>query len=195
MLFMTKRAQPYLVEGKRQLAALASGARQEIVDVLPRLGTASVAQIAEALGRPPDALYYHLRALEKVGLVIPSGFRQKGGRREALFKAVSSQVGSRLEPRTPERAKAVTAMVGSMLRMGLRDYRRSIKRPDVKLTGSNRELWAARTTGWLTSAQVSRVIRSIERLLLEVSKKKGPGRLYGVTLVFTPLHGRHRARI
>jgi len=54
---MRSPTKPYVVKDPSQLASLASAARQEIVDVLPRLGTASVAEIAQALDRPADALY------------------------------------------------------------------------------------------------------------------------------------------
>jgi len=191
---MRTSTKTYVVKEHLQLASLASGVRQEIVDVLPRLGSASVAQIAEALGRPADALYYHLRALQRVGLVVAAGDRKTGKRREALFRAVSERMESQVEPRSPKRNQALTAIVGSMMRMGIRDYRRSIRRPDVVVSGPNRDLWALRTTGWLTPAQVAKVVRLIQRLLGEVSRSKGPGRLYAATLVFTPLDHRPRER-
>jgi predicted transcriptional regulator len=53
--------QPTSLRRLPQLAALATAARQEIVDVLEQMGTVSVAEMAGALGRPADALYFHLR--------------------------------------------------------------------------------------------------------------------------------------
>jgi len=191
---MGKTIRAHLVEGKSQIASLASATRQEIVDVLPRLGTASVAEIAAALGRPPDGMYYHMRALQGVGLVVAAGHRNKAGRREALFRAVAQQVELRLEPRSPEKIKGATAIVGSMLRMGMRDYRRALKDPEAVLTGPKREVWPVRTTGWLTAAQVAKVNRLIQRLIGDVSESKGPGRLYGITIVFTQLEHRSRER-
>ena len=191
---MMRPPKTHFVESKAQMAALESPARQEMLEALSRLGTASVGQIADALDRPPDALYYHLRSLTRVGLIVPAGHRNKGRRKEALFRTVAPRLETRLEPRTPEKAQAVAAIVGSIVRMANRDYRRSIKRADVALSGPHRELWAIRTTGWLTEAQVATVARLIDRLLKEVSRPKGPGRLYGATLVFTPLHHRQRER-
>jgi len=101
---------------------------------------------------------------------------------------------TQVEPRSPKRIQALTAIVGSMLRMGIRDYRRSIKRSDVVLSGQNRDLWALRTTGWLTPEQVARVVVLIERLQSEVSRSKGAGRLYAATLVFAPIDERQRKR-
>jgi DNA-binding transcriptional ArsR family regulator len=188
------KADQHLVKDKPQLAALASGVRQEIVDVLPRLGTVSVAALAEALDRPPDTLYYHIRALARVGLIVHAGFGRKGRRQEALYRAVAPQLELRVEPRTPARETAATAIVASMMRMGVRDYRRSIKREDVTVSGPDRDMWALRTTGWLSPTQVKKVVRSIQRLLADVSQPKGPGRLYGLTLAFAPVHQRGRER-
>src|SRR5690242_19716302 len=152
-----------LVEAKPQMEALASGARQEIVDVLPRLGTASVAELARALDRPADALYYHVRALEKVGLIEPAGRRRAGRRDEALYRAIAPQLALRLEPRTPARTKAAAAIVSSAMRMGVRDYKRAVAQPGLIATGRDREVWALRTTGWLTKAQVGKVVALIDR--------------------------------
>jgi DNA-binding transcriptional ArsR family regulator len=184
----------HFVENKPQLAALASAVRQEIVDVLPRLGTSSIAGLAEALGRPPDALYYHIRALLRVGLIVRAGSAQKGRRQESLYRAIAPQLELRLDPRSPARQKAASAIVSSMMRMGIRDYGRSVKREDVVASGPDRELWALRTTGWLPPASVAKITRSIQHLMTNVSQPKGPGKLYGLTLVFAPLHQRGRER-
>ena len=55
--FMTG-AQTYLIRSEKQLAALTAATRQELVDVLERLGTVSVRELAAALGRPADALNF-----------------------------------------------------------------------------------------------------------------------------------------
>jgi DNA-binding transcriptional ArsR family regulator len=82
----------YVIRSKRQMRALAAPTRQEILDILPRMGTVSVAELAAALGRPADSLYYHLRILKNVGLVLSDGYRALNGRREALFRAVAPEL-------------------------------------------------------------------------------------------------------
>src|SRR5579871_1806995 len=134
---MATREHPYTVGDKPQLGALASSARQEIIDVLQRLGTVSVDEIAAALDKPADALYYHLRVLQKVGLIVPAGRRSAGGRPEALYKAVSPHIALQHEPRTLSKSTAIGDIVGSMLRLGTRDYRRALNDPDVRLTGDD----------------------------------------------------------
>ena len=44
-----------------------------------------IAELAEDLGRAPDSLYYHMRVLQRVGLVVPRGTRGEGVREEALY--------------------------------------------------------------------------------------------------------------
>jgi DNA-binding transcriptional ArsR family regulator len=82
----------YIIRSKRQMRALAAPTRQEIVDVLPGMGTVSVAELATALGRPADSLYYHLRILNRVGLVRSAGSHRLNGRRETLFRAIAPEM-------------------------------------------------------------------------------------------------------
>jgi DNA-binding transcriptional ArsR family regulator len=170
-----------------QLRALASSARQEIVDVLSRMGTASIAEIAAALGRPADALYYHLRELVRVRLVVRS-VRKRGGREEALFRTVAPMLELRYgSPLTPR-------IISSMLRLGARDFRRAFASGAVSTAGPRRELWALRTTGWLTPGDVAGVNRGMRALRDAVSRPRRPGRLYAITIVLTPLDRSRRTR-
>ncbi len=190
---MTIRKPVHVVESERQLAALASAPRQEIVDMIARMQTVSVAELSAALGRAPDSLYFHLRELVRVGLVLQAGFRRRNGRREAMFRALAPQLAMRYGKRARDR-NAVTAIVSSMLRLGIRDYKVAVKREDLSLTGPVRDLWALRSTGWLTKSQLREVNALIERLLRDVSRPQGPGGLYGITVLLTPLDHRRRRK-
>jgi DNA-binding transcriptional ArsR family regulator len=177
----------YVIESKRQMRALAAPTRQEIIDVLPGMGTVSVAELAAVLQRPADSLYYHLRILKRVGLVLAAGERKHSGRREALFRAVASELSLRYELGNKGNAREVNAIVASMLRLGIRDFSNSFGTARVAVSGPRRELWAARTTGWLSRDQLAAANRYIERLIGAVSKTQRKGRLYGITVVLNPL--------
>src|SRR5689334_13072601 len=99
-----------LVSRLDQLSALASPARVDLIEALTRLGTASLAELAAALGRPADGLYYHVRALEKVGLVAAAGTRRVGGRSERLVRAVGTEYVVSYASRPPARGRAVNAI-------------------------------------------------------------------------------------
>jgi DNA-binding transcriptional ArsR family regulator len=183
---------PQLVKNQKQLAALTSSVRQEIVDALSQMGTVPASQLAATLGRPADALYYHLRVLKKAGLVLHAGFQGAGVRKEELIRSVSSDLKLDYKPGKGGNKREITSIVGSMLRLGIRDFQHAFQSDGVVVSGPGRELWALRRTGWLTSDEILSVNRAIEGLVRSVSKPRGEGRLYGITVLLTPLD--HRAR-
>jgi len=190
----------YVITRHDQLATIVSPVRQEILDVMARLGVASLAEIAAILGRPADGLYYHVRALLRVGLLQPAGLRRAGGgaggRSEALVRAAASEFALQYAGSPPKEARAATAIVGSMLRLGTRDFRRGLLDPGNVLNGPGREVWALRSTGWLSRAEVAGVNRRI-RALNQAVRVPGQGkgkRLYAVTILLTPLDRKPRRR-
>ena len=179
----------FVIRDARQLRSLASAARQEILDVLSQMGRASAAEIAVALGRPASALYYHLRALARCGLVLPAGSRVRGGRPEALFRTPGTELAIRYDLSSADHQRGMNAIVASMLRLGIRDYRRSLGGGRVVVSGPRRDLWAIRKSGWLAPDQVVRVNRLIAALGATFRPQRR-GRLYGITVLLTPLERR-----
>jgi predicted ArsR family transcriptional regulator len=184
--------QLHVVRAEKQLSVLASAARQEIVDVLVEIGPASVAQIAATVGRPADALYFHLRALKRAGLVKQDGYRALGGRRELLYRTVARQLALHYEPRNEVNRRAVTALVNSMSRLGGRDFGRAFRQGDVIVAGPQREIWATRKTARMSRSRIAAVNRRIQGLMNALSKRGATGRLYAITVILTPLD--HRSR-
>ena len=190
------RTRSYLVRSEKQLAALTAAARQEVVDVLEQLGTVSIGELAAALGRPADALYFHIRALTRVGLVRRTGFRSRpGGRgrnKEALYCTVAPELKLHYEPHKASNRKAVSAIVSSMLRLAMRDFRGAFQRDTVVVRGPRRELWGLRKVGRLSQAGLAEVNRRIKGLERAVSAPGKRGRLYAITVVLTPLDHRNK---
>jgi DNA-binding transcriptional ArsR family regulator len=184
----------YIIRSKRQMRALAASTRQEIVDVLSRMGTVSVAELATALARPADSLYYHLRILKRVGLVLSAGSRGLGGRSETLFRAVASELSLCYQLGKKGNSREVNAIIASMMRLGIRDFSKSFNTADAVVSGPNRELWALRETGSLAQDQIVEVNRHIQRLRQIMATPGRNGRLYAVTVVLTPLAHRSRRR-
>jgi DNA-binding transcriptional ArsR family regulator len=182
----------YVINSKKQLATLVSAARQEIVDVLAHSGTVSVADLAAALGRPADALYYHLRILRTAGLIREVSPRFRRGKREALFRAVGSELRIDYQACRRNSTPVLSSIVSSMLRLGIRDFRHTIRDESVLVSGKQRELWALRTTGRLAPKELEEINLSIERLTSVVSKSRHRGELYGITVLLTPLRRRRR---
>jgi DNA-binding transcriptional ArsR family regulator len=184
------------IRDRAQLEALASPARQEVVDGLQAIGPCSIAALAESLGRAPDSLYYHVRKLEKVGLVVARGTRDTGRREEALYDVPGRLVLDH-EPRTKRERGTLLGVVGSALRIGERDYRAAIESGRaIHARGPRRNAWGGRVKGWLTPGEVAQVRRHIEVLSELVTRgRKRPGaELFAVAFVLAPLAPTSRTR-
>jgi len=94
------------VSDSEQIAALAHPVRGPMLEELQSPGTA--AGLARRFGRSRQSVGYHLKALERVGLIRHAGERRKGNFVEQLYEAtakrfvVSSQFAS-----NPERLAAI----------------------------------------------------------------------------------------
>jgi predicted transcriptional regulator len=117
---MTKRGSKqtgtHVIRSHKELKALCSPVRQDIVFVLESLGPSSVSEIAERLGRSPHSLYYHVRELERVGLVSARETRRTT-RRDAVVYALVSE-GILIDPQ--QRSKAFLQTLGEMYSASLR---------------------------------------------------------------------------
>lgn len=175
------------------IAALASPVRQELFDTLEALGgVATIAELAEQLGRPADGLYYHVDLLRRAGLLIaaPAG-RSRAGRSERRYRIpgpLGRQVGLGYRPREPRNAAAVRAVVGGMLRIARRDFDRALV-GDVVVQGPHRELWAARGTGWVSDAELTAINRLLVQLTRLLRRPRGGARhrLISLCYVLAPM--------
>lgn len=180
-----------VVSKPEQMAVLRSPVRQEILDVIARWGRPlSLSEVGALLGRPSDGLYYHARLLERSGLLASAGTRTQNGREEALFQAVAPQYKLRYPAGAARGSKALLSIVGSMLRLGMRDFRRALAGGKAKVDGPDRDLWALRQTGWLRPQHVRRVNRLIQELADETARNDPRGRLYAVSVLLAPLDHR-----
>ncbi len=144
----------YYVEQRGQLKALATAARQEIVDCLAGRRPATIAEIAQQLGRPADALYFHVKRLVKVGLVEELAADPDDRQGSARYALIAKRLVLKYRRGTqPEMQRIVRAAV----RCGERDF--ELAYPDRAETQKEgkRDLWAGRVTGWLRPAELAQV--------------------------------------
>ncbi len=189
------RAAPYLIDSPRQIAALASPARQEIVDAAVSGGAFTVADLARRLGRPADALYFHVRQLERVGLLQRAGERGNGRDRAGLFDLPGRPLRLRYGSRA-QRARRIGPVIDGILRLARRDVRRAFARSGSVVEGRNRDTWGARARGWLDPRELRRANRLLELLLALVNSGAPRAGAKPVALVFalTPLEAKPESR-
>ena len=194
---MVSRPRPtFAIRDPRQIEALGSPARQEVIDGLQALGPCSIAELAESLGRAADSLYYHVRKLERVGLVVQRGSRGAGIRQEVLYDTPGRMVVDH-EPATAREKTRLVGLVASALRIGERDLRAAIDTGRaVYRRGPRRNAWGARVKGWLTPAELAEArahLEAVSALLARGPKRPGAA-LHAIAFVLAPLVPTDRAR-
>src|SRR5262245_53960213 len=147
----------YLIRHPAQLRTLASPVRQEILDALAASGASPIRELAAQLGRRPHALYYHLRALEGVGLVRRAGTRRNRKSDAVLYAVPAPRM--MLAYRFGARGFAgdMRRTLGALLRLTERDFRRALRLRAARAAGPRRNLLCSRTKARLSTARLARV--------------------------------------
>lgn len=183
-----------LLESPLQIAVLASPVRQEIVDTLENFGgEASVADVAAQLGRPADGLYYHLRQLVRGGLLEERPDNGDGrGRHYRTVAGRGRRISLRYRPGRNGNTEAVGRVTGGLLRMAKRDFERALRSGDAVVEGEQRDLWAARTKGWVGETELAEINRLLTRLseLLHQPRTARRDRLVSLAYVLAPVAAR-----
>ena len=184
------------IEDAKKIAVLAAPARIEIVSTLEALGgSATVAELAEQLGRPADGLYYHLNALMRVGLIEEHA--TSGARRYRATTPGGQRLRLRYRPGATANARAVGRVAASVSRLAQRDFVRALSQADTAVEGPARELWAARLRGWLDPAQLAEVNRLLLRLrqLFSRSRPTSTGKLIALQWILAPINAKPARRV
>lgn len=178
------------VEGAAQLRALAAPARQEICDCLATVGPVTVNELAEHLGRPADALYFHVRRLVKVGLVVELDREKTGRHLTARYDLAARPLKLKYRRATK---KQVEKVIGAATRAGLRDFEHAYDQLAEEQVEGRRDLWAGRAKGWLTPdelAQVNQLLTQVHEIMFtgqpDSNASKRPKRLFGFTFLLSP---------
>jgi predicted ArsR family transcriptional regulator len=192
MPFVAKaRKSAYVIKSLAQLRGLASPVRQEIVDAVSGMRPASIATLARALGRAPNALYFHIAKLESLGLLVRRGGSGPRGRPFAVYDVPGRPMAVIYQPdqskTKPPIVKLVRAMVSSAARTFTRSYR-----PDVAVVaGAERNLWASRSKQWLSPRELREVNGHLHALVTllnraDYERRKGD-QLIELTFVLAPV--------
>lgn len=183
-----RRRGAYIINRPAAIRMLASPLRQAIVDAVAAEGPLSVAELSQRLRRPADRLYYHVKRLVAVGLLVVSVGH--GPRPEERFDLPGGPMLIRYQPESSANRRAVVRVVEGMLRAARRDFARGF-RPEVTAEGPKRRLWASRVEGNLTSAEIARLNRLLSAalaLVLSARKREGPSaRAHQLTWISSPI--------
>lgn len=192
---MATRTGDFLIADPRQMEELASAVRQDIVDAVVGLGQCTMRELAEALGRPVDGLYYHVRRLVAAGLLAES--RPADGEGEVIVRSLTRGV-MRLvyEPPSPRRHDVLRRIVGSLLRSAERDFTDALGSARARTSGRRRNLNASRQRAWLTPTELEEVNVLLQRIQAICARPRDAegAALHSFTFVMAPLEARPARR-
>ncbi len=86
------RSKRYVIRDPEQLATVASPVRHQILRTMSAIGPCSIKELGGRLGRSPESLYYHVKALETVGLLFVKEKRVVGRRHEAIYDVIAKSI-------------------------------------------------------------------------------------------------------
>lgn len=186
-----QHSDPLRLTTKAQWEALTSPIRFDIVGLLSSCGPSSVNDLAWQMGRNSDSLYYHVRKLVAVEMVIPAGERSLPGQNsETLYRINGSHVVvDDLE--VPEARPYLTRLLAATLRMTDREVRQALESEEGALThsGPERTFDARRDLVWLGAEDLEQVNEHLAavRDIIESRRHNRRGRLFSITTFLAPL--------
>lgn len=114
------------VERQQVWKTLESPIRMRLLELIRRLGSCTILELAEAAGTNPVNLYYHVRALESAELIEPVGHREGVARRApVIYAATHDEIVIEFDPDDPDAMDKVETLQRSWLREASENQARS----------------------------------------------------------------------
>lgn len=163
--------------------------RWRIVEAFAVHGPGSVRELATRTGRKSESLYYHVRALLDVGLLVHESTRSTGRRCEAVYRLVALRLLADRKQRSSAFKEALCRSCEAFLRLTARDHRAAVDRGDFVFEGPSRNLAVRRHTASLSREGLRKLNRLLDRIaeVLDGHDDATTGDAYVVTLVLTRL--------
>ena len=122
----------YEIETNEQLRAIADMRRARILELL-RDQPMTVTQLGELMGEAPAKIHYHVRELEKVGLLRLVETREKGGILEKYYQPIAREISveKQLFAGHPDEAMAAIGTLINQVKEGFqRAFRTALEQKD-----------------------------------------------------------------
>jgi predicted transcriptional regulator len=165
----------YYLETIEQVRAIADELRQRIHDAL-RQRAMTVTQLGAQLGIAPAKIHYHVREMERVGLLRLVETREKGGILEKYYRPVAWSLNvprSLLHSLSPDE---YIGAVGDILQEASESFLRALAHTDESSEGDQNNASLSRTHLWMTDDEFTAVVDAIEDVLQDYQSPRGiPG--------------------
>jgi len=190
-----KKPKKLALRGDAQRRAIASPIRLELIGLFVEGDPLSVAEIAQRMGRPATAIYYHVRLLEKAGLLRRAGEQRSGSRSEKLYLPAAEVFELEQTAGAPDPETAVKTLAMAF-RMAQGDMKAALAEGTARYDGARRNFIGGRFHCRLSKAELAelnRHLRAIEKVLSRPPKATDPSpgdSFISLTLALMPLRNR-----
>lgn len=166
----------YELETLEQLRAIADELRTRIVDTLTQRAM-TVTQLAETLGEAPAKVHYHVRELQRVGLLRLVATREKSGILEKYYRAVAQSLQARKTLFSSAPTDETLATVRFMLDTASSGFMRALEYTVQNQLWENPKMWGLSSSQiWVTRDELQALT---ERIQQEFNKYETPRGIEG----------------
>lgn len=178
-------------------AVMMAPVRFELLEVMRDIAPCSVGELADALDRPADSIYPHLRQLAKIGVVVEAGSRASRTRPGKVYDLVADDFRPGFG-RTGARAKAaaIDRTMQGLTRIVSRTSRKAAAAGRFSYDEDFQNVVAKLEQAWLTPRELSIVRSRLQSLKRYLDARKGrrAGELYLAAFFVMPVVRKRGAR-
>jgi DNA-binding transcriptional ArsR family regulator len=185
------RPNKLLIDRADQLDALVSPVRNQIHLHMEILGECTIGQLAESMRREPESLYYHIRRLERVGIVVETEKKWTGGRSEAVYALAGKRIMVDQKQTSPRFLKSMARGIRTLLRYSERCLERSLTNPNTRRGGTGRNFRIEQQVVRLNPADMKEVQLRLDALNEFLTNADDPDldQYYSITIAISPVDG------
>ncbi len=184
-----RREKTLLIKSAKQVRALRTPLRQEIVQALTRLGACTVRELADELGHEPATLYYHVHALEEAGIAAEIDKRKGGGRPEGVYELMAEKILVDRSETSEPFLSALADLQRATLRTAERELVAALEARDPK--GSDDSPTLLRIASRLKPQDAARARKMLHELVEFLAENDDPDAetAHSLTVAFVPVRG------
>lgn len=179
----------FWIDNPKQLKLLTSPIRLAIIDSITASQTCSISDLAIDLGVPADSLYYHVKMLTTVGILVKKGVQETSRRDEIIYSLPKKKIRIKYDLDNKENSKLIARIMSSILRSTSKNFSIAFDNPNSNVDGDTRNLRGGQLRGWLDKKDLKEVNVLLERLhdIFGETKREEDRQLHSVTWVLNPL--------
>lgn len=175
------------LKSSEEITAITSSVRLRIIQCF-RDGDASIAEIAEQMGRSPHSLYHHMRKLVKAEILAPIGVRRKTKRDEIVYGICADNFQVYHDPKSKKSRFSLKKLIAALLRRLGQDLTKSIDQGLIIKNGPKKNTHIIRHDLRLTDKRQKEIQQHLDAItnIISQNERSDEGRPYTFSSLFFP---------